>query len=97
MNKVITETMRLREVSQAVCEIWYSYAEGFLPKLTGTAQDDKLYQLIDARMPRGWTASIQPSGSVYATCPVFVKRKSLGVLVVEKRSDGHQRIFEIAL
>jgi hypothetical protein len=91
-----TETDRLREVSEAVRDIWYSYAEGYLPNVTGTKEDDVLYHDIDERMPAGWTASIQPSGSVYASCPIL-SEKSLGVLVVEKRADGFQRMFKIAL
>ncbi|GEO26071.1 hypothetical protein AAC03nite_18560 [Alicyclobacillus acidoterrestris] len=97
MYKLTMNTARLVEVAKVVQEIWYAYAEGWLPQLTGTAADDELYQQIDARMPRGWTASIQPSGSVYATRPVFAKKKSLGVLVVEKRASGEERMFEIAL
>ncbi|WAH36492.1 hypothetical protein [Alicyclobacillus dauci] len=96
MWKSVTETVRLREVADAVREIWYSYAEGFLPAVTGTVEDDKLYQLIDERMPRGWTASILPSGTVYASRPIFA-RKFLGVIVIEKRADGNQRVFEVAL
>ncbi|MFD1675158.1 hypothetical protein [Alicyclobacillus fodiniaquatilis] len=96
MQKMGVKAVHLEKVEQAVRDIWYSYAEGFLPQLTGTAADDVLYQHIDARMPSGWTASIQPSGTVYASRPILVK-KSMGVLVFEKTADGQQRMFQIAL
>lgn len=96
MWKSVVDRTKVQEVTAAVREIWYSYAEGFLPRITGTTEDDKLYQMIDKRMPRGWTASIQPSGAVYASTPIF-SRKSLAVMIVEKRSDGFQRQFEVTL
>lgn len=96
MRKSVADNPQLQDVNHAVREIWYSYAEGLLPKVTGTTDDDRLYLLIDKRMPNGWTASIQPSGSVYASRPVF-NRKSLVVMIVEKRADGFERTFEVAL
>lgn len=96
MGKTAIDQTRLQEVHKAVQDIWYSYAEGYLPRVTGTSADDELYRMMDVRMPKGWTVSIQPSGTVYASSPFFVK-KSMGVLVVEKRVDGYQRTFQIAL
>lgn len=97
MRKSATDLRHLKEVSDAVQRIWYSYAEGFLPKVTGTTADNDLYNIVDHWMPKGWTASVQPSGSVYVSKPILTRPSSMHVLVIEKRANGEQRMFEIAL
>lgn len=96
MKKSPIHSAQVEEVKDIVDRIWYSYAEGFLPIVTGTTKDDELYDIVDRWMPGGWTASVQPSGSVYASRPM-VKGSSMKVLVIQKEADGHQRTFEIAL
>lgn len=96
MKKAAIDYARLEEVKNAVTRIWYSYAEGFLPLVTGSKNDDKLYEIVDSWMPSGWTVSVQSSGSVYASRPML-KKNSMTVLVIQKEADGYQRTLEVVL
>ncbi|QQE79365.1 hypothetical protein [Alicyclobacillus sp. SO9] len=85
--------IHLQEAAGVMRDIWYAYAEGFLPKMTGTAADDSILEQIDDTLPRGWTASIMPDGTVLAGHPVWANN-DMKLIVCHINREGQQVVFE---
>lgn len=85
--------IHLEEAISAIRDIWYAYAEGFLPEMTGTDADEGFLEQIDNTLPAGWTASIMPDGTVLAGHPVWAN-EDMSVIVCHIDREGRQSVFE---
>jgi hypothetical protein len=92
----LLEAIHLEDAICALRDIWYAYAEGFLPEMTGTDADEGILEQIDDTLPAGWTASIMPDGTVLAGHPVWAD-DNMKVIVCHINREGRQDVFERSL
>jgi hypothetical protein len=85
--------IHLPEALKTLRQVWYAYAEGLLPEMTGTDADDEVLEKIDDTLPEGWTVSIMPDGTVLAGHPVWLKN-DMTVVVCHIDRQGQSAVFQ---
>lgn len=88
--------IHLPEAIQTLRQVWYAYAEGLLPEMTGTDADDEVLEKIDDSLPEGWTVSIMPDGTVLGGHPVWAE-SDMTVIVCHIDRQGQSVVFQRAL
>jgi hypothetical protein len=83
----------LPETMAMLRQIWYAYAEGYIPPVTGTELDDTFLEELETKLPPGWTLSITPRGDVLAGRPVMMDG-TMTLVVCHIQRCGNQCILQ---
>ncbi|WP_067929513.1 MULTISPECIES: hypothetical protein [Alicyclobacillus] len=89
----VSHVLEVSEALETLRQIWYSYAEGYIPPVTGTELDDAQLEELEAKLPTGWTLSIMPRGDILAGRPILIDGQ-MHLVICHVERDGRPSILQ---